>query len=128
VCKRVSEHPEKRDEQFKSFRDPVSIKQQGLASITETMPIRKQPGPRQSSRDLKLKEPEVGEGSSPVAAKQLEFSPRPEPIIRTYTKKVFTQPPPLETWRKAQGPRRYSLTGDNSSRRSTRKNSGIYPT
>jgi hypothetical protein len=40
----------------------------------------------------KLKEPEVGEGSSPGAAKQLEFSPRPEPVIKTSTKKVFTQP------------------------------------
>jgi hypothetical protein len=29
----------------------------------------------------------------PAAAKQLEFSPRPEPVIRTSTKKVFTQPP-----------------------------------
>jgi hypothetical protein len=60
------------------------------------MPPRK-PTTRRSLRASKLKEPEVGEGSSPVAAKQLEFSPRPEPVIRTSTKKVFTQPPDL--WR-----------------------------
>jgi hypothetical protein len=56
------------------------------------MPPRK-PTTRRSPRASKLKEPEVGEGSSPVAAKQLEFSPRLEPVIRTSTKKVFTQPP-----------------------------------
>jgi hypothetical protein len=39
-----------------------------------------------------MKEPEVGEGSSPGATKQLEFSPRPEPVIKTSTKKVFIQP------------------------------------
>jgi hypothetical protein len=44
-------------------------------------------------RALKLKEPEVGEGSSPAAAKQLEFAPRPKLVIGTSTKKVFTQPP-----------------------------------
>jgi hypothetical protein len=54
------------------------------------MPPRK-PNTRRSLRVLKLKEPEVVEGSSPAAAKQLEFSPRPEPVIRTSTKKVFTQ-------------------------------------
>jgi hypothetical protein len=43
-------------------------------------------------RSPKLKEPEVGEGSSPAVAKELEFAPRLEPIIRTSTKKVFTQP------------------------------------
>jgi hypothetical protein len=41
----------------------------------------------------RLKEPEVGEGSSPTLAKQLEFSLRLEPVIRKSTKKVFTQPP-----------------------------------
>jgi hypothetical protein len=40
-----------------------------------------------------MKEPEVGEGSSPGATKQLEFSPRPEPVIKTSTKKAFIQPP-----------------------------------
>jgi hypothetical protein len=56
------------------------------------MPPRK-PTTRWSPRAPKLKEPEVGEGSTPGPAKQLEFSPRPEPVIRTSTKKVFTQPP-----------------------------------
>jgi hypothetical protein len=51
------------------------------------------PNTRRSPRAPRLKEPEVGEGSSLAAAKQLEFSPRPEPVIRTSTKKVFTQPP-----------------------------------
>jgi len=39
-----------------------------------------------------MKEPKVGEGSSPGPTKQLEFAPSPEPIIKTYTKKMFTQP------------------------------------
>jgi hypothetical protein len=43
-------------------------------------------------RSPKLKEPKVGEVSSPMTAKQLEFSLRPKPVIRTSTKKVFTQP------------------------------------
>jgi hypothetical protein len=45
-----------------------------------------------SSRASKLKEPEVAEGSSPRAAKQLEFSLRPQPVIKTSTKKDFIQP------------------------------------
>jgi hypothetical protein len=47
---------------------------------------------RQLSRALKLKEPEVGEGSSPGAAKQLEYTPRPELVIKTVMKKFFIQP------------------------------------
>ena len=47
---------------------------------------------KRSLRESKLKELEVGEGSSPGAAKQLEFTLRPKPVIKTYTKKVFTQP------------------------------------
>jgi hypothetical protein len=39
------------------------------------------------------KEPKVGESSSPGLTKQLEFAPRSEPIIRTYTKNIFSQPP-----------------------------------
>jgi hypothetical protein len=50
------------------------------------------PTTRRSSRAPKLKEPEVGEGSSPGAAKQLEYTLRPEPVIKTTTKKVFIQP------------------------------------
>jgi hypothetical protein len=46
-----------------------------------------------SRQSLKLKEPEVGEGSSPAATKQFQFAPWLEPVIRTSTKKVFTQPP-----------------------------------
>jgi hypothetical protein len=60
-------------------------------SIAGTMPPRN-PTTRRSSRVPKMKEPEVGEGSSLGAAKQLEFSPRLEPVIKTSTKKVFTQP------------------------------------
>jgi hypothetical protein len=51
------------------------------------------PTTRRSSRAPKLKEPELGEGSSPGVAKQLEYTPRPEPVIKTMTKKVFNQPP-----------------------------------
>jgi hypothetical protein len=40
----------------------------------------------------KLKELEVGEGLSLGPTKQLEFTLRLETIIRTSTKKVFTQP------------------------------------
>jgi hypothetical protein len=40
-----------------------------------------------------LQEPKVGEGSSPVAARQLEFSPKPVAVIKTATKKAFAQPP-----------------------------------
>jgi hypothetical protein len=50
------------------------------------------PTTRRSSRAPKLKEPEVGEGSSPGVAKQLEYTLRLEPVIKTSTKKVFIQP------------------------------------
>jgi hypothetical protein len=56
------------------------------------MPPRK-PTTRRSPRAPKLKEAEVGEGSSPDTARQLEFSPRVEPVIKTSTKKEFSQPP-----------------------------------
>jgi len=69
----------------------MNIKLQGLASVTGTMPPRKQTT-RRSLRALKLKEPKVGEGSSLATAKQLDYSLRAEPVIRTSTKKVFTQP------------------------------------
>jgi hypothetical protein len=58
------------------------------------MPPRK-PTTGQSSRASKLKEPEVGEGYSLATVKQSEFSPRLELVIRTSTKKVFTQPSAL---------------------------------
>jgi hypothetical protein len=55
------------------------------------MPPRK-PTTRHSLRAPKLKEAEIGEGSSPDTARQLEFYPRAEPIIKTSTKKAFSQP------------------------------------
>jgi hypothetical protein len=55
------------------------------------MPPRK-PTNRRSLRAPKLKEPEVGEGSSLGIAKQLEYTLRLEPVIKTTTKKVFIQP------------------------------------
>jgi hypothetical protein len=48
---------------------------------------------RCSPRAPKLKEAEVGEGSSPGAARKLEFATRVEPVIKKSTKKAFSQPP-----------------------------------
>ena len=48
---------------------------------------------KRSSRAPKLKEVDIGEGSSLDTARQLEFSPRVDPIIKTSTKKAFSQPP-----------------------------------
>jgi hypothetical protein len=48
---------------------------------------------QKSPRASKLKEPEVGESSSPTVTKQLEFTPKPVPVIKTSTKEVFIQPP-----------------------------------
>jgi hypothetical protein len=53
----------------------------------------KKPTTRKSPREPKIQEPEVGEGSSPVVARQFEFSPNPVPVIKTTTKKDFVQPP-----------------------------------
>jgi hypothetical protein len=53
----------------------------------------KKPTTRKSPRAPKLQEPEVGEGSSPAVARQLEFAPKPVPVIKTATKKAFVQPP-----------------------------------
>jgi hypothetical protein len=64
----------------------------GLISSVGMMPPRNT-NTRRSSREPKKKEPGLGEGSSPAAPKQLEFSPRLEPVFRTSTKKIFTQPP-----------------------------------
>jgi hypothetical protein len=52
----------------------------------------KKPSTRKSPRAPKLQEPEAGEGSSPAVVRQLEFSPKPVPIIKTSTKKAFIQP------------------------------------
>jgi hypothetical protein len=35
---------------------------------------------------------EIGEGYSPESARQLEYAPRVEPVIKTSTKKYFIQP------------------------------------
>jgi hypothetical protein len=56
------------------------------------MPPRK-PTTRGSPRAPKLKEAEVGEGSSLDVARQLEFAPKVELVIKTSTKKAFSQPP-----------------------------------
>jgi hypothetical protein len=50
------------------------------------------PTTRGSPMAPKLKEPEVGKGPSPEATKQLEYTMRPELVIKTTTKKVFMQP------------------------------------
>jgi len=39
-----------------------------------------------------MKEPNLGEGSSPEVAKQLEYTLGPKPIIKKTTMKVFIQP------------------------------------
>jgi hypothetical protein len=53
----------------------------------------KKPTTRKSPRVPKLQEPDVGEGPSPTVVKQLEFTPKLVPVIKTSTKKVFSQPP-----------------------------------
>jgi len=63
-----------------------------MFSLEEKMPPRK-PTTRRSPRAPKLKEAEVGEGSSPNVARQLEFGSTTEPVIKTSTKKAFSQPP-----------------------------------
>jgi hypothetical protein len=70
--------------------------------IAGTMPPRK-PATRRSSRLSKLKEPELGEGSSLGVTKQLEYTLRPEPIIKTTIKKVFIQPPAFEDTEASRG-------------------------
>jgi hypothetical protein len=44
---------------------------------------------RHLSRAPKLKEIDVGKGSSPGVAKNLEYILRPNPVIKTTTKKFF---------------------------------------
>jgi hypothetical protein len=53
----------------------------------------KKPTTRKYPRAPKMQELEVGEGSSPAVARQLEFSPKSMPVIKTATKKAFIQPP-----------------------------------
>jgi hypothetical protein len=51
------------------------------------------PTTKRSPRAPKLKEAEIGEGSFPGTARQLEYAPRVEPVIKISTKKAFIQPP-----------------------------------
>jgi hypothetical protein len=53
----------------------------------------KKPSTRKSPRAPTLQESEVGEGSSPLVARQLEFTPKLVPVINTITKDPFVQPP-----------------------------------
>jgi hypothetical protein len=55
------------------------------------MPPRK-PSTRKSPRVPKMKELEEGKGSSPTVVRQLEFSPKTVPVIKSTTKKAFVQP------------------------------------
>jgi hypothetical protein len=52
----------------------------------------RKPTTRRSPRAPKLKELETCEGSSPGIARQLEYAPKVEPVVKTKTKKVFIQP------------------------------------
>jgi hypothetical protein len=52
----------------------------------------RKPTTRRSPREPKLKEAEIGEGSSPWIAKQLEYAPKVDPVIKTAMKKSFVQP------------------------------------
>jgi hypothetical protein len=56
------------------------------------IPPRK-PMTRRLPRAPKLKEENIGEGSSLFIARQLEYAPKAEPVIKTSTKKEFIQPP-----------------------------------
>jgi hypothetical protein len=53
----------------------------------------KKPSTRKSLGAPKLQESEVGEGSSPAVARQLEFTSKPVFFINTITKDPFFQPP-----------------------------------
>jgi hypothetical protein len=53
----------------------------------------KKPSTRKFPRAPKLQESEIGEGSSPAVARQLEFSPKSLSIIKAITKDPFVQPP-----------------------------------
>jgi hypothetical protein len=60
--------------------------------IAGTMPTKK-PSTRKSPRPLKLQKLETGEGSSPMVARQLDFTPKMVSIIKAITKDPFVQPP-----------------------------------
>jgi hypothetical protein len=48
------------------------------------------PTTRRSLRAPKIKEEEIGEGYSPSTIGQFEYTPRVEPVIKTSTKKAFS--------------------------------------
>jgi hypothetical protein len=60
---------------------------------------------RRSPRAPKLKEAEVGEGSSPGTARQLEFSTKVEPSSEHQLRRNFPSPLHLATQRRALGQR-----------------------
>jgi hypothetical protein len=66
------------------------------------MPPRK-PMTKRSPRAPKLKEEEIGVGSSPDTARKLEYSPMVEQIIKTLTRKAFIQPPKFGDTKAATG-------------------------
>jgi hypothetical protein len=55
--------------------------------------LSRNPTTRRSLRAPKLKEAETCKVSSTGTARQLEYAPRAEPVIRTSTRKAFSQPP-----------------------------------
>ena len=55
--------------------------------------LSRNPTTRCSLREPKLKELEIGEGSSPGTVRQLEYVPRPKHVVKITTKKVFIQTP-----------------------------------
>jgi hypothetical protein len=59
--------------------------------IAGTMPPKK-PSTRKSPRVPKMQELEEGQGSSLAVARQLEFTPKPVPVIKTTSKEDFIQP------------------------------------
>jgi hypothetical protein len=73
-----------------------------ITSKTGKMPPRK-PMTRFSPRMPKMKEPEVGEGSTPGAAREIDFVSRMESIICTSTKKEFSQPPEFRDTKASTG-------------------------
>jgi hypothetical protein len=57
------------------------------------------------TESTKAERTEIGEGSSPGTARQLEYAPRVEPVIKTTTKKYFSSLRPLVIQRQALDPR-----------------------
>jgi hypothetical protein len=74
------------------YQHPICNRMSNVVLSAGKMPPRK-PMTRCSLREVKLKEENMGEGSSPSMTRQLEFSHKAEPVIKTSTKKAFIQPP-----------------------------------